>query len=64
MARHEEDARQEIHESRCGLYDDATRREHVVRAVEHLEAAHRAGEGDYRRQIEVLREDWHLRGDD
>jgi hypothetical protein len=60
MAQHEEDARQEIQESRCSLYDDATRREHIVRAVEHLEATHRDGEGDYRRQIDRLKEDWNL----
>lgn len=57
---HEDRARSAIRESRCSLYDDAARREHVRRAVEHLERAQRAGEGDYGRQIDRLRQDYDL----
>lgn len=57
---HEDRARAEIRESRSGLLDDEARREHALRAAEHLERAQRAGEGDYRRQIGRLREDYGL----
>jgi hypothetical protein len=57
---HEDRARLEIRESRCSLYDDEARRRHIAEAVKHLEAAQQAGEGDYRRQIKLLRQDYGL----